>query len=605
MALESVIEGPAWDLTGEYSSPDSQGLQADLDRLNELLDRIEALNGQLNGSGAVAAAQQIHRLADQARELLADPRTYASCLLSVNGRDEAALMLQGRLQGYQTRFGDLLKPLELFIDLADDEGIEAFLADPEVAPAEFVVRHARKRRHERLGLAEEQLINGLSQEGIHAWGNLYDQLSGTLTCEVLVGNETREMGIAEAAGLLQKPDVATRRNAWRAINDSWSAHAETCAASLNAIAGWRLELGRRRGREAPVHFLDAPVHMNRISRETLDTLMDVAAGSRPLARRAARLMARAYGLETIGPWDQRAPAPDLGTAPAAGIPYDQALHTIADAYADVHPSMGEFVRMMHANRWIEGTRGPNKRPGAYCTGFAKSRTPRIYMTYSGGSSDVITLAHELGHALHSWVMRDLPNSQRGYGMALAETASTFGETLVRDALLGSAGSPQAKLDMAWEEMAALVSFVLNIPTRFEFERRFYEARRERPVLPRELNAMMADAWTECFGDVLEEPDPMFWASKLHFYISGISFYNFPYLFGYLFSLGVYARRGDGADFYPRYEGLLRDTGRMTAEALAAKHLSEDLSRPGFWEATVASLETRVDAFEDLLDELAL
>ncbi|MFP6815821.1 MAG: M3 family metallopeptidase, partial [Pseudomonadales bacterium] len=470
---------------------------------------------------------------------------------------------------------------------------------------EYRIRHSRRRRHELLSLPEESLINGLSQDGIHAWGNLYDQLSGTLSCDVLVGNETRTMGIAQAAGLMQKPDVETRKNAWRAINTAWAAHEDTCAASINAIAGWRLELVAKRGGKQPVHYLDAPVHMNRISRTTLDTLLDVARSARPLGQRAARLQARAYGSKTIGPWDQRAPAPDLGEAAASGTPFSAAVETIANAYAQVDPSMGDFVRMMVSKRWVEGTQGDSKRPGAYCTGFEKSRTPRVYMTYSGGSSDIITLAHELGHAFHSWVMRDLPASQRSYGMSLAETASIFGETLVRDALLGSASSGQERLNMAWEEMSALVAFILNIPTRFEFEKGLYEARGERPLLPRELRQMMSEAWTNWYGDALSEPDPLFWANKLHFYISGLSFYNFPYLFGYLFSLGVYAGRAEGGNFYRRYRALLRDTGRMSAEDLATKHLEVDLTRSEFWQNTVTSLESRVDAFEDLLDELGL
>ncbi len=125
--------------------------------------------------------------------------------------------------------------------------------------------------------------------------------------------------------------------------------------------------------------------------------------------------------------------------------FDAAVALIADAYGSVNPAMADFVTMMRANHWIEGTVSSRKRPGAYCTGFQKSRTPRVYMTYHGTTSDVITLAHELGHAFHSWVMRDLPDSQRSYGMSLAETASTFGETAVRDALLARATTPARTL----------------------------------------------------------------------------------------------------------------------------------------------------------------
>ncbi len=616
---QPAVQGESWDLATEYAAADAPEVDADLARLDALLGDIEARNGVLaalldeaaqlslaDASEAVAAAQAIHVLTEEASRLLQDPGTFAECSLSVDSQDEKAQALLGRLQSIEKRFAAATEPLDQFLNLAPDAVVEAFLDDPATEPARFAVEHARKRRHEQLPLDQETLVASLSQDGIHAWGRLYDQLSGTLACAVPDGNETRTMGLAAASGILLEADDRRREGAWRAINAAWDEHSESCAAAINAIAGWRLEMCRQRGNGAPVHFLDAPAHMNRISRQTLDTLLGVAEESVPLARRAAKLQARAYGKERYGPWDQRAPAPVAANGEDAPIPYAEAVELIAASYGSVDPRMGDFVRMMAENHWIEGTVGPRKRPGAYCTGFRKSRTPRVYMTYTGGASDVITLAHELGHAFHSWAMRDLPDSQRSYGMSIAETASTFGEAIVRDALLQraqEAGNKAGELDIVWEEAGALVAFVLNIPTRFEFERRFYEARAERPQRPAELKAMMSAAWEKWYGEALSEPDPLFWANKLHFYISGLSFYNFPYLFGYLFSLGVYARRQTfGDEFFPRYEALLRDTGRMTAEGLAAKHLGVDLQQPDFWRGTVAALEARVDAFEELVAE---
>jgi oligoendopeptidase F len=603
-AAQAEIQGPAWDLTSEYPAPTAPEVQEDLDEAARLFDAIEELNPALDDPSArITTAQEIFKLRQQAGILLQNVSAYTNGLLSVNSRDADALNLQGRLQTYQKRMGDMAEPLNQFCDLASDEEIAAYLADPEVSTSEFLVRHSRERRHELLSLDEEALVNGLSQDGIHAWGRLYTQLSGTLTCELLVGNEHQTMGIAQAAGLMQRPDDATRKNAWSAINAAWEGHEESCAAALNAIAGWRLEMCRKRSKSEPVHFLDAPVHMNRISRATLDSILAAAEEYRPLARRAARLQARAYDKEAYGPWDNRAPAPVLDPSAGSSIPFDRAIDIISSAYAQVDGSLGEFVQMMVDNRWVEGTVGGSKRPGAYCTGFRKSRTPRVYMTYTGGASDVITLAHELGHAYHGWVMRDLPESQLTYGMSLAETASTFGETLVRDAMLRDADSLQTRLDVIWEDTSALIAFVLNIPTRFEFEKKFYEAREARPLQPAELRAMMSDAWKSWYGDALSEPDPMFWASKLHFFISGLSFYNFPYLFGYLFSLGVYASRERfGDDFFPRYQALLRDTGRMSAEELARQHLDADLTRPEFWCETLEALTPRVDAFEEVIRE---
>ena len=614
---QAVVQGVGWDLTGEYPAADSPEIEADFARLGVLLDDIERHNEALiplldgvaaltveTAAHAIEEARAIFALIESARKLLRDPETYAECCLSVDSQDEHAQALLGRLQSVNKRFDELAEPWGQFLDLAPEAVVDAYLADPSVAPSRFSVEHSRRRRHELLPLAEENLVTSLGEDGIHAWGRLYDQLSGTLSCDVTVGNELRTTGIAEAAGLMQSPDDRLRENAWRAINAAWDEHAESCAAAINAIAGWRLEMCRKRSAQAAtaVRYLDAPLHANRIRRETLDTVLMVAEEGIPLARRAALLQAKAYGRSHYGPWDNRAPAPVADGDAGEPIAYDDALDLIAAAYGEVEPSMCDFVRMMAARNWIEGTVGPRKRPGAYCTGFLKSRTPRVYMTYAGGSSDIITLAHELGHAFHSWVMRDLPDSQRRYGMSIAETASTFGETIVRDALLRRAESPSAALDIVWEEAAALVTFVLNIPTRFEFERSFYDARAERPLSPKELKTMMSTAWEKWYGESIAEGDPMFWASKLHFYISGLSFYNFPYLFGYLFSLGVYARRETfGDEFFPRYKALLMDTGRMTTEDLAAKHLDVDLTQPDFWRDTLAMIGPRIDHFEALVN----
>ena len=614
-AEDGSVEGIAWDLSDEYPAADAPEVERDLERLDALQDELERANGvlvpllevarTLDPEGAaegIAVARRAFALVEEGRRLLSDPGVYASCCLSVDSGDEAALALVGRLQAREKRFAELAEPLSQFLDRIPDRVVEAFLDDAATGDARFAVEHSRRRRHELLDLSEENLVTALGQDGIHAWGRLYDRLAGTLVCEVEVDGEMRTMGVAQAAGLMQRPDDGLRERAWRAINTAWDAHGESCAAAINAIAGWRLEMCRKRSNGRSVHFLDAPLHMNRIVPETLDTLLSVAGEARPVARRAALLQARAYRKARYGPWDQRAPAPIGSYGGGAAIPYGEALDIVAESYGGVDPGMGAFVRMMAEKRWIEGTVGPRKQPGAYCTRFARSRNPRVYMTYTGGASDVITLAHELGHGYHAWVMRDLPDSQRRYGMSIAETASTFGETIVRDALLARAETPQAEFDIVWEEATAAVAFLLNIPARFEFERSFYEARAERPRTPDELKETMRDAWTAWYGDSLSEPDPLFWANKLHFYISGLSFYNFPYLFGYLFSLGVHARREALGDaFFPRYEALLRDTGRMTAEDLAAKHLDADLTRPDFWRDTVRRLEARIDRFEALVE----
>ena len=163
--METQTQGPAWNLNTEYSSTRAPELSADLRKLDSLFDAIEALNPKLESDERIGTAQQLFKLRDQAGVLLQNAATFASCLLSVNSRDAEAQALQGRLQTYQKRFGDAAEPLNQFCDLATDDDISAYLADPDVAAAGFLVNHSRKRRHELLSLKEEGLVNGLSQDG--------------------------------------------------------------------------------------------------------------------------------------------------------------------------------------------------------------------------------------------------------------------------------------------------------------------------------------------------------------------------------------------------------------------------------------------------------
>ncbi|MGY5771913.1 M3 family metallopeptidase, partial [Vibrio antiquarius] len=186
-------------------------------------------------------------------------------------------------------------------------------------------------------------------------------------------------------------------------------------------------------------------------------------------------------------------------------------------------------------------------------------------------------------------------------MTLAETASIFAENIVRDHLISKAESVDEKLEMLWEELSSALALMINIPVRYEFEKSFYERRLDGELTADEFCELMSETWKQWYGDVMSEPDPYFWASKLHFSIDSVSFYNYPYLFGFLFSKGIYAQRETkGEAFYTDYINLLRDTGCMMAEDVVEKHLSMDLTQPTFWQQSVELVREKVDEFERLL-----
>src|SRR5690606_25952168 len=237
--------------------------------------------------------------------------------------------------------------------------------------------------------------------------------------------------------------------------------------------------------------------------------------------------------------------------------------------------------------------------GGFCSSSQLIGQSRIFMTYNGAFGDVQTLAHELGHAFHNWVMRDLRPWQRGYPMTLAETASTFAEQLIIDAALEGAG-PAERLALLDQRLLEAATFTLNIPMRFDFEHALYSRRPAGELSVGELKEMMIEAQRANFGDALDpdQLDPWYWASKLHFYITGVGFYNFPSSFGYLFSLGIFARaRKEGPDFLPTYERLLRQTASAPAEVVAREVLGVDLGGPDFWNASLDLIAEDLAAYE--------
>jgi oligoendopeptidase F len=472
--------------------------------------------------------------------------------------------------------------------------VKRLIKDDELEELSFSLQHRRKLKYQLLNLAEEQLVTGLAVNGLQSWGNLYTELAGSLQCQV----KGETIGLATAFNLQSAADRTVRSAAWHSIRSTWETQAGTVAAILNAINGWRLEETKQRGKVRTLHYLDQSCHQSRIDRATLDALMDTTYQRRSIGQRALQTMGKVLQVEAMQPWDLFAPPPMPGQEPQ--ISFEAAIQLIATAFSQLTPDMGDFAIMMAEKGWIDAQPTPYRATGAYCTGFADPRQPRIFMTFEGSMTNVLTLAHELGHAWHNWVMRDLPRYKTYYSMTLAETASIFAETLVRDALFAQATTPEQKLAIAWEDGAAAATFLLNIPARFTFEQKLVEGRKQGFVIADTLKVMMHESWQHWYEDSLAGYDDLFWASKLHFSMSGLGFYNYPYLFGYLFSLGLYAQKDRyGEAFNELYSQILRDTGSMTAEDLVQSHLSQDIRQPGFWQASLDIVEQGVDQFADL------
>jgi oligoendopeptidase F len=311
-----------------------------------------------------------------------------------------------------------------------------------------------------------------------------------------------------------------------------------------------------------------------------------------------RLKARWLGVPALNWYDLSAP---LVPREENQFPWDDARRSVERAFARPYPELAEFVRMIFEKQWVDWEPRSGKRPGGFCTSSLLTNEARIFMTYRDTLGDVLTLAHEAGHAYHSYLMRDLRPYARSYPMTLAETASTFGELILTHGLLDDPSvTPMDKTRILDMEISHAAIYLLDIPTRFEFEKSLYEERGRGEVPLSRLKTLMVETQRRVFGDALAEggEDPYFWASKLHFYITGVTFYNFPYTFGFLLSRGLYSMfREKGRPFLSRFEELLRLTGSDTAENVVRRTIGRDLESPDFWAEVLQSLEEPLGQLE--------
>ncbi len=581
---------PAWNNSSEYSDLTGNDFNHDLDEVKNLIKKTKSINFEFKNDftklevpaseSFISALQSIFSNEVDALTRLYNLETFVYCELALNANNSEAKKINSRLSTLKAELNESLKSSELYLARTTDENVKKYLSHPIAEKNAFRLKQDRTQKDFLLSEPEENLLNSLKASGHNSWSDLYNTLGGTIKCNIEIGNEIKTVGLAEAHAMTKVSDEATRKAAWLSIQKAWGSNQEAAAAILNSLAGWRIELTKKRSHKKPAHFLDNSLFSSRIKKETLDAMMSAVEQNIEQVRNGALKMAQLLGKERLDPWDMLAPAP---VKAAHKIDFSDGFAQVKDSFSAFDPKMGEFVQLMLDSNWIDARVLPNKKNGAFCTGFTKSRTPRVFQTYVGSSSDISTLAHELGHAYHSWVMRDMNLVESDYPMTLAETASIFSENILFQHQLKNAKTADEKLEVAWSLTEGAVSLLLNIPTRYEFEKSFYEKRADGVVSAEELSELMQKAFTKWYGDTISTPDKLFWAHKLHFSIAEVSFYNYPYTFGYLFSLSVFARQSEfGEGFKQKYIDILRDTGRMTAEDLVMKHLGEDITRPEFW-----------------------
>lgn len=562
--------------------------------MQETTDLIAVLLRELQNAGdAPTANDTLDGWTDRMQSALSRIReadAFVSCLSAQQMNDQRAIALTEKLADLSAEYRQVLDLYDARLAKLDDASWRTWADQPKHTGIAFALNERREASRAKLPPALERVAGQLSIDGYQGWGEHYN----TIVSRMSIPWEGALLSIGQAANKLEDPDPVVRAAMSEAWEQVWAEQDELCADTLNRIAGFRLKLYGLRGWN---NALEEPLRLNRMSADTLQAMWQaVEEGVAPLKRYLA-LKAELLGKDKLGWHDVDAPI----AATQTKIAYADAASLIADAFEQFSPNMANLARTAFAEHWIEAEDREGKRPGGFCTSFPLSRASRIFMTYSGTPGNVSTLAHELGHAYHSALVEQLPPLSQEYAMNVAETASTFAEAIVSDALLRQAESREEKLALLDERLQRAVAFLMNIRARFLFETRFYEQRANGFLSASELGERMVAAQRDAYGDCLGSWHPHFWASKLHFYLTDVPFYNFPYTFGYLFSTGLMAIADkEGPDFRVRYDALLRDTGAMTVEQLGQIHLGVSLDKPEFWREAVARAVSDVDQFVEVL-----
>lgn len=518
--------------------------------------------------------------------------TYLGNIISADTRDEQAQAAMSALDPQLVRLASLDTRFTAWIGSLD---IDALIERSALARDHtFMLRKAQERAEHLMTPAEEDLAAELSLTGGSAWVKLYDNYTSQIEVPFEVDGEERRLPITAIRNLASDRDRDVRKRAYDAEIAAWKAAEMPIASALNSIKGEMLTLSKRRRWETP---LDIALYNNHIDRQTLDAMMTAMRESFPDFRRYLRAKARALGVPALAWYDMFAPVGES----TKEWPYEEGAAFIIEQFGTFSPKLRHLAERAFGERWIDAEPRPGKVGGAYCSSIRGDES-RILANYQTSFGEVSTLAHELGHAYHNFNLAHRTPFQRDTPMGLAETASIFCETIVRQAAFKTT-TPAEQLALLDASLEGACQVVVDISSRFLFEQRVFEGRAERELSADEFSALMLQAQRETYGDGLDDSTyhQYMWAVKSHYY--GPTFYNFPYTFGLLFSLGLYARyQTEGETFIAQYDDLLSSTGLGYASELTQR-FGIDIRTPDFWRASLDIVRAEVEQFERLVDQM--
>jgi pepF/M3 family oligoendopeptidase len=590
---------PRWDMRVIYPGLDSpefeQGFAGaiyEIKALTELFNtyHIEQQTSVLVDEQLVQTFETVIERYNAILDQIDTLSVYISCFVNTDSRDEVAQARSSELERHLVQLEQLDTRLTAWIGSLD---VERLIASSKIASEHaYTLRRNKEAAAHMMSPAEENLAAELNTSGGSAWDKLHGNVTSQLTVTLEVDGQIQQVPMSVVRNQAGSPDREERRRAYEAELASWKTVAVPLAAALNSIKGEVNTLSSRRHWESA---LDESLFDNNIDRQTLEAMLSAAKKSFPAFRRYMHAKAHVLGLPKLAWYDIFAP---LGASERVWT-FDEAEQFIVKQFGTYSPRLSNYAARAFREHWIDAEPRPGKRDGAYCTALRNDES-RILANYKPNFDGATTLAHELGHGYHNVNLAPRTALQRILPMTLAETASIFCETIVNHAVQKNAGREEL-ISLLETSIQGSCQVVVDITSRFLFEQQVLEQRRQRELSIEELNALMLQAQRDTYGDGLDEQSlhPYMWAVKGHYYSTELSFYNYPYMFGLLFGLGLYARyQQEPEQFRQGYDDLLSSAGLADAATLAAR-FGIDLHSEAFWASSLDIVRQDIDTFCEL------
>ncbi|MBE5814044.1 MAG: M3 family oligoendopeptidase [Clostridiales bacterium] len=576
-----------WDLSVFYNGFDDPRLENDIQRIAELSHSAQAIAQE--DITDTAKLEKVIAASTELSNLISNCYGFTSLTLATDCTNEDALRYLDRLSNMMVEVQlNSSAIVRLVGGIAD---LEACIEGSELLKAHaFMIRETRQQAEHLLPEEMEKWMLRMSLDGAEAFSKLRDRLMGSHTVEL----DGKSQPLPAVRGMAYDPDPAVRKAAYEAELASYAKVETPMAFCLSGIKGEALTMCE--AQKYP-DILTRQLTESRMDRETLDAMLTAIREALPDFRRYLRAKGKLLGHNDGLPfYDLFAPVGE------ASLRYtvEEARELLVSTFGKVHPEMGAFMAHAFDNRWIDFLPREGKEGGAFCAGYHQKKMCRVLTNFVGSFSDVSTLAHELGHGWHDRCLERMPVLMTDVPMQLAETASIFNETLLSHTVRETADE-KTRFVLLENSLMEATQTVVDIYSRFLFESNVFEARKTHTPSAQELNQMMLDAQEAAYGDGLAKDvrHPSMWVNKSHYYNVGLHFYNFPYAFGLLFGLGVFARyQKEGASFLPKYDAMLAACGSGSIAEVAAS-VGIDVRSVDYWRSALDVVRGEVDEFVSL------